>query len=227
MFSHKLYSVKKTKQINKASFPIQGACTVLAQWQSTAARACFHLCPACLSAIPSLMVIFNLFFSLSHLGQMEHALKHVFGLKLHSWLAFFASGMKAVRRHQGESSQEDILTHHCLRLFCDRPWTMQFLSQAHTRPIHHLPFNVGQGSRRIIINSWVGKCFVCACSPLVLMAELCIHSVISLFKQRYFKYDNWHVLMLMCTSRRHSSAASHQVTFYVSIPQQQKPKNEA
>lgn len=91
----------------------------LAQWRSTAVRARFHLGPACLPAIPSLMVIFNLFFPRPHLGQMDRALKHVFGVKLHSWLAFLASGMRAVRRHQGDSSQEDILTHHCLRLFCE------------------------------------------------------------------------------------------------------------
>lgn len=109
----------KTKQINKASLPIGRCCTACTQWRSTAARARFHFGPACLSAIPSLMVIFNLFFPWSHLGQMEHALKHVLGVKLHSWLAFLASGMRAVRRYQGDSSQEDILTHHCLRLFCE------------------------------------------------------------------------------------------------------------
>lgn len=118
MFSHKLFfSFRKTRHINKASLPIRGCCTALAQWRSTAVRAHFHLGPACLSAIPSLMVIFNLF--LPRLGQMEHALKHVFGVKLHSWLAFLASGMRAVRRHQGDSSQEDILSHHCLGLFCE------------------------------------------------------------------------------------------------------------
>lgn len=31
MFSHKLYSVRKTKQINKASLPIRSYCTALAQ----------------------------------------------------------------------------------------------------------------------------------------------------------------------------------------------------
>lgn len=41
------------------------------------------------------------------------------GVKLHSWLVFLAIGMRAVRRHQGDSSQEDFLTHHCLRLFCE------------------------------------------------------------------------------------------------------------
>lgn len=116
-FQTNFFSFRKTRHINKASLPIRGCCTGLAQWQSTAVRAHFHLGPACLSAIPSLMVIFNLFFP--HLGQMEHALKHVFGVKLHSWLAFLASGMRAVRRHQGDSSQEDILSHHCLGLFCE------------------------------------------------------------------------------------------------------------
>lgn len=79
----------------------------------------FHLSPVWLSAVPSLMVIFNLSFPRSHLGQMEHALQHVFGVKSHSWLGFLASGMRAVRRHQGDSSQEDILTHHCLKLLCE------------------------------------------------------------------------------------------------------------
>lgn len=119
MFLHKLYSVRKTKQINKASLAIRGCCTARAQWRSTAVRARFHLGPACLSAIPSLMVIFNLFCPRSHLGQIEHAPKHVFGVKLHFWLAFLTGGMRAVRRHQGDSSQEDILTHHCLGLFCE------------------------------------------------------------------------------------------------------------
>lgn len=87
MFSFELYSVRKkpkTKQINKACLPSQCCCTVLPQWQPTAVCACFHLSPACLSAIPSPLVIFNLFFPLSHLGQMEDALQHVFGVKLYS-----------------------------------------------------------------------------------------------------------------------------------------------
>lgn len=40
---------------------------------------------------------------------------------------------------------------------------MQFPSQAHTRPIHHLSFDVGQEGGGIGLNSWVGKCFVCVC----------------------------------------------------------------
>lgn len=50
---------------------------------------------------------------------MEYAQKHVFGATLHSWLASLTSGMRPVRRHQGDSSREDVLTHHCLRLFCE------------------------------------------------------------------------------------------------------------
>lgn len=119
MFSFEPYSVRKTKQINKACLPIRGCCTVLPQWRPTTVCACFHLSPACLPAIPSLLVIFNPLFPWSHLGQMEYALKHVFGAKPHSWLASLASGMRPVRRHQGDSSQEDVLTHHCLRLFCE------------------------------------------------------------------------------------------------------------
>lgn len=119
MFSFEPYSVRKTKQINKACLPIRGCCTALPQWQPATVCACFHLRPACLAAIPSLLVIFNPLLLWSHLGQMEYALKHVFGVKLHSWLASLTSGMRPVRRHQGDSSQEDALTRLCLRLFCE------------------------------------------------------------------------------------------------------------
>lgn len=120
MFSFEPYSVRKTKQINKACLAIRGCCTALPQWQPAAAVcARFHLRPACLAAVPSLLVIFNPLLLWSHLGQMEDALKHVFGAKLHSWLASLASGTRPVRRHQGDSSQEDVLTRHSLRLFCE------------------------------------------------------------------------------------------------------------
>lgn len=121
-FSFEPYFVRKTKQnkkINKACLLIWGCCTVLPQWQPTAVCARFHLSPACLSAIPSLLVIFNPLFPWSRLGQMEYARKHVFRAKLHSWLVSLTSGMRPVRRHQGDSSQEDVLTHHCLRLLCE------------------------------------------------------------------------------------------------------------
>lgn len=37
--------------------------------------------------------------------------------KLHSWLSSLTGGMRPVRRHQGDSSQEGVRKHHCPRLF--------------------------------------------------------------------------------------------------------------
>lgn len=116
IFIWTLFCLNKTKQINKVPLLILGWCTVLLQWQPTTMLACFHLV-CCLSATPSLLVIFKLPSFALILGQMESTLKHVFGAKAHSWLASLTSGMRPVRRHQGDSSQEDVLTHHCPRLF--------------------------------------------------------------------------------------------------------------
>lgn len=156
MFSFEPYSVRKTKQINKACLPIRGCCSAPPQRQPATVCARFHLRPACLAAIPSLLVIFNPLLPRPHLGQMEYALKHVFGAKLHSWLASLASGTRPVRRHQGDSSQEDVLTRHCLRLFCEaRSSVNNAVSVAGSHSANSSSgLRRGAGRRRISLDSW-------------------------------------------------------------------------
>lgn len=58
MFSFEPYSVRKKQNKSINLVCSSKAVTVLPQWQPTTVRACFHLIHA--SAIPSLLVIFNL-----------------------------------------------------------------------------------------------------------------------------------------------------------------------
>lgn len=99
---------------------------------------------------------------------MEYALQHVFGAKLHSWLASLTSGMRPVRRHQGDSSQEDVLTHHRPGLFREGLIVHEQCSSRRKLTLGQFiiePFDVGQEGRvkGITFNSWIEKCFVCVC----------------------------------------------------------------
>lgn len=90
---------------------------------------------------------------------MEYALKHVFGAKLHSWLASLASGTRPVRRHQGDSSQEDVLTRHRLRLFCEARSSVN--NAVSVSGSHAANSSSGlrrrAGRKRINFDSWGGK----------------------------------------------------------------------
>lgn len=116
----------KNKKINKACLSI----LVVHSSASVAADYFHRLSSHPCHTFPCWLFLTS--FAWSHLGQMEFALQHASGVKLHYWLASLTTGMRPVRKHQSDSSLEDVLTHHRLRRFCEGWLSMNSVSVVHS-----------------------------------------------------------------------------------------------